>query len=80
MLKDYDYSSEMGILAPAGTPAAVIQKLSLALRETLNNAEVQKQFKLGSIIPRYTTPAGYTENLQRNLRKYEQAVKLAKPD
>lgn len=79
-LKDYDYSSEMGILAPAGTPATVIQKLSQALRETLNNAEVQKQFKSGSIIARYTTPAAYTDNLQRNLRKYEQAVKIAKPD
>lgn len=80
VVKDYDYASEMGILAPVGTPAAVINKLSNALRETLNNAEVQKQFKSGSIIPRYTTPAGYTDNLQRNLRKYEQAVKIAKPD
>lgn len=80
VVKDYDYSSEMGILAPAGTPAPVINKLSQALREALNSAEVQKQFKLGSIVPLYTTPAGYTDNLRRNLRKYEQAVKIAKPE
>jgi hypothetical protein len=78
--KDYDYSSEMGILAPSGTPAPVINKLSQALREALNSAEVQKQFKLGSIVPLYTTPAGYTDNLRRNLRKYEQAVNIAKPE
>ncbi len=80
VVKDYDYSSEMGILAPAGTPALVINKLSQALREALNNAEVQRQLKLGSIVPLYTTAAGYTDNLQRNLRKYEQAVKIAKPE
>lgn len=80
VVKDYDYSSEMGILAPAGTPAPVINKLSQALREALNSAEVQKQFKLGSIVPLYTTPPGYTDNLRRNLRKYEQAVKIAKPE
>ena len=80
VVKDYDYSSEMGILAPAGTPAPVINKLSQALREALNSAEVQKQFKLGSIVPLYTTPAGYADNLRRNLRKYEQAVKIAKPE
>ena len=80
VVKDYDYSSEMGILAPSGTPAPVINKLSQALREALNSAEVQKQFKLGSIVPLYTTPAGYTDNLRRNLRKYEQAVNIAKPE
>lgn len=80
VVKDYDYSSEMGILAPAGTPAPVINKLSQALREALSSAEVQKQFKLASIVPLYTTPAGYTDNLRRNLRKYEQAVKIAKPE
>lgn len=80
VVKDYDYSSEMGILAPAGTPAPVINKLSHALREALSSAEVQKQFKLGSIIPLYTTPADYTDNLRRNLRKYEQAVKITKPE
>jgi len=79
-VKDYDYASEMGILAPAGTPAAVINKLSLALREALNSPEVQKQLKLGSIVPLYTTPAGYADNLRRNLRKYEQAVKTAKAE
>lgn len=80
MIKGYDYSSEMGILAPAGTSNAVINKLSQALREALNSAEVNKQFKLASIVPLYTTPAGYTDNLQRNLRKYEQAVKTAKAE
>lgn len=80
VIKDYDYASEMGILAPAGTPAPVINKLSQALRETLNSAEVQKQLKAGSIVSLFTTPAGYTDNLQRNLRKYEQAVRIAKPE
>lgn len=79
-IKGYDYSSEMGILGPAGTPTAVINKLSQALGEALNSAEVKKQLKLGSIVPLYTTPAGYTDNLQRNLRKYEQAVKTAKAE
>lgn len=78
VVKGYDYSSEMGILVPVGTPAPIVNKLTNALREALNTPEVQKQFKLGSIIPTYATPADYRENLKRNLSKYERATKLAK--
>lgn len=56
----------------------MVNKLSNALREVLNTPEVQRQFKLGSIIPTYATPADYRENLRRNLSKYERATKLAK--
>jgi tripartite-type tricarboxylate transporter receptor subunit TctC len=77
-VKDYDYASEMGILAPVGTPDAIVAKLSKAMQEALNSPEVRERLKLASIVPAFSTPAGYAENLRTNLRKYERAVKLAR--
>jgi tripartite-type tricarboxylate transporter receptor subunit TctC len=77
-VKGYDYASEMGILAPAGTPEAIVAKLSKAMQEALNSPDVRERLKLASIVPAFSTPAGYAANLRVNLRKYERAVKLAR--
>lgn len=77
-VKGYDYSSEMGILAPVGTPEPVVAKLSKAMQEALNSPEVRERLKGASIVPAFSTPAAYAENLRRNLVKYERAVKLAR--
>ncbi len=78
VVKDYDYSSEMGLLAPAGLPADVLAKLTRAVKEAAESPDLLKSFEKTSTIVRYTTPEEYAENLRRNLRKYERAVKIAK--
>lgn len=78
-VKDYDYSVENGLLAPAGMPPEVMAKLSKAVKQALESPDFIEKFKNtpGSTI-KWTSPEEYTENLRRNLRKYERAVKLAK--
>jgi len=77
LLKDYDYSSEMGFLAPSGLPVDILVKLSSAMKQAAESPEVLQAFKRNSTIIRYTTPEEYAANIRRNLVKYERAVKIA---
>jgi tripartite-type tricarboxylate transporter receptor subunit TctC len=78
IVKDYDFQSEMGVLAPAGTPPAVIQKLTAAIRQAVESPDFLSRFKDTANQIAYRSPAEYTDNLKRNLVKYEKAVKVAK--
>ncbi len=75
--KGFDYGAEIGLLAPVGTPPAVIKKLSDSLGTVLQNRELLEKFKDGSVAPRYTTPEGYAERLRRDYQLYGKAVKAA---
>ncbi len=75
--KSFDYAAEVGLLAPTGTPAAVIRKLSDSLRTVMQNRDLLAKFKDSGLTPKYTTPEGYAELLRRNYRVYEKAVKAA---
>jgi len=77
-LKDYDYSSEMGLLAPAGLPPQVQQKLFRAIKQAIESKEVQEAFSKTSTMLVGLSPEEYAQNIGRNLKKYERAVKLAK--
>ena len=78
IVKDYDYLSEMGLLAPAGLPAEVLAKLSKAIKLAAESPDLLEAFKKNHYILKYTTPAEYAENIRRNLKKYERAVRIAK--
>ena len=76
-IKGYDYPSEVGFLAPAGTPPAIINRLATEINKLLKDPDVIKRLEgLGSDAVG-TTPAEYTENLRRNMQKYEKAVKVS---
>lgn len=76
-IKGYDYPSEVGFLAPAGTPPAIINRLASEIQKHLKDPEVIKRLEgLGSDAVG-TTPAEYAENLRRNMQKYEKAVKIS---
>ena len=76
-IKGYDYPSEVGFLAPAGTPPAIINRLATEINKQLKDPDVIKRLEgLGSDAVG-TTPAEYAENLRRNLQKYEKAVKVS---
>lgn len=75
---DFDFQSEMGVLAPIGTPPAVISKLSAAIKQATESPDFIVRFKDTATVMTYKTPAEYAENLRRNLVKYEKAAKVAK--
>jgi tripartite-type tricarboxylate transporter receptor subunit TctC len=76
-IKDYAFASEMGILAPAGTPAAAIAKLNEAVRVALQDKEVLERFGPLGIEARPSTAAEYGQMLQRQLVRFDAAVRSA---
>lgn len=77
-VKDYDYASEMGFLAPAGLPPAVLAKLAAAIKKASEHPDVIEAYRKTGTVLSATTPESYAQNIQRNLKKYERAVKIAK--
>ena len=78
MIKGYEFPSEVGILAPAGLPPAVLNKLAAAIKAACDSPDFAAKFKDTSTIVTYKSPAEYTENLKTNLQKYSDAAKLSK--
>ena len=76
-LKGYDFPSEVGFLAPAGTPPDIIRKLNAEIAKILKEPETLTRLEgLGSDAAG-TTPEGYTANLKANLDKFQKAVKVS---
>jgi tripartite-type tricarboxylate transporter receptor subunit TctC len=66
-----------GVFAPKGTPPAVIEKLSAAIREALKKKTViDKLAELGSDA-RGSTPAEFTQFLEQESRKWTDVMKQA---
>ena len=66
-----------GVFAPKGTPPAVIEKLSAAIREALKKKSViDKLAELGSDA-RGSTPAEFTQFLEQESRKWTDVMKQA---
>lgn len=71
----YDFVSEIGLLAPAGTPRPVIGKLALEVAKAVRHPDtVQRLTTLGAV-PVGNTPEAYGEMMKRNLERYAKAVK-----
>ena len=77
LLKNVSISSWFGLWAPAGLPAAVNQKLTQALAESLASPDLRKKFEdSGAVTANGTTPLGSFQKLE--IDKYEGIVKFAK--
>ena len=66
-----------GIVAPAGTPRPVIDKLNAALREALGAADVHGRLAMEGAEPLATTPEEYAADIDREETKWSAIVKKA---
>ncbi len=73
----YDFPSEVGVLAPAGTPPAILKTLSEAIAKVLDTQAMRDRFEVLGSIPVWSTPEEYAKNISHNLEKYGAAVKLS---
>ena len=68
-----------GLLAPAGTPRAIILKLSDSVHEAAGSAEVISGLRAQGIEPAASSPAGFASFIQEQLelhKKLAQEVDL----
>ena len=66
-----------GIVAPAGTPARVVTKLSGALREALQSPEVQQRFEELGYETIIDTPAQFDAFIRSDIERYAKVIRRA---
>ncbi|HZL62850.1 MAG TPA: tripartite tricarboxylate transporter substrate binding protein [Pseudolabrys sp.] len=66
-----------GIVAPAGTPRPIIDKLNAALRAALNTDDVHRRIATEGAEPLPTTPDEYAADIDREETKWSALVKKA---
>jgi tripartite-type tricarboxylate transporter receptor subunit TctC len=76
-LAGFDINTWFGVLAPARTPAPVIEKLNAEIRRALESTDVRERMaKLGAE-PSPTTPEQFGALIQAELKKYAAVVRAS---
>jgi tripartite-type tricarboxylate transporter receptor subunit TctC len=74
---DYVVSTYVGVVAPAGTPAAIVQRLNTAINESMTSPDAASAFaRLGAEI-RPAAPQDFAAFLAAETRKWADVVKAA---
>ena len=81
-LPDFEVNSMFGILAPAGTPQPVIDRLNGELAAALRRPEVQAKLQEQGVVPTHTAPGAAAERIAQELDKWRTVIAEAgvKPD
>jgi tripartite-type tricarboxylate transporter receptor subunit TctC len=74
----YEYSTRYGMLAPAGTPRAIVEKLNRATISVLNSQETIQKMRVQGIDAMPSTPAAYAAHLRSEIDKWSKVVRAAK--
>ena len=74
-LKDFDVVGFYGVLAPAATPRAVVEKLAAALKATLETPDIRSRMVAQGADPAYLGPDDFTRFLAAEMPKWAKAVK-----
>ena len=76
-LPGYEQSAWHGLLAPAGTPEAIITKLHAEVVRALRSKEIAERFAVQGIDVIGSSPAEFAAFIKQDLAKYEKLVKTA---
>lgn len=75
-LKGFDMSTWWGLMAPAGTPEPIVQRLAAECRRILASADIAERWRaMGSAPPSARTPEEFTAFVERERRLYAELVK-----
>jgi tripartite-type tricarboxylate transporter receptor subunit TctC len=77
-LPGYEVKSWQGILAPAKTPAAIIDKLSQEIARILHTPEVRDKLLVMGADPFIATPQEFSALIKADLVRYAKLIKDAK--
>ena len=76
-LKDYEASSWFGLLAPAGTPPEIVNRIQQQVARILGTAPVNEKLIAQGAIPRGSTPAEFAKLIDSEQVKWAKVVKAS---
>jgi tripartite-type tricarboxylate transporter receptor subunit TctC len=76
-LKDYDVTIWYGVLAPAGTPAPVIERLNREMVAVMSTEEMKKKMQADGAEAKPTTAAEFAALIKHDMAKWGPVVKAS---
>lgn len=73
----FEATAWVGLVAPAGTPKAIIEKISAVLRPSLNSPEVRQKLQALGSVPVGDTPSEFAAYLKSEIAKWGKVVRLS---
>lgn len=75
-VKGYEMNPWVGLFAPAGTPAAVIDRLNAEANKALRAPDVVQKLQNQALDPWTSTPDEFNTRLKTDYEKYGQLIRL----
>ncbi len=73
----YETTIWLGVMAPKGTPAAVVAKLNAEIGRIVSRQDVRDDWAKQGAVPMTMTPAEFTRHLEQDIVKWERVVKVS---
>jgi tripartite-type tricarboxylate transporter receptor subunit TctC len=73
----YESTIWLGIMAPAGTPRAIVERLNAEINKAIDRADVKEAWAKQGAIPLKMTPAQFDTYLRADIEKWAQVVKVS---
>jgi tripartite-type tricarboxylate transporter receptor subunit TctC len=74
-VKGYEAEQWYGVIAPRGTPAPIINKLSGELRNIIANADFQERLLSQGIAPVSSTPEAFAATIKQTIARFAKVIK-----
>jgi tripartite-type tricarboxylate transporter receptor subunit TctC len=75
VLPGFNAISWLGLLAPAGTPTPIVEKVAADIRAILADESVKARFISLGGVPRATTPHEFAQTIAEDRRRYAQIIR-----
>lgn len=75
--KDFAFNGWLGVLAPAGTPAAIVQRLHKEIEQAARSPDVQALYARLGMEGTVLSPKAYGEEMRKDFAKYSEIAKQA---
>jgi tripartite-type tricarboxylate transporter receptor subunit TctC len=76
-LTGYDSTGWFGVVAPAGTPAAIVERLNAEITAALNDEEIKTRMRNLGVEPAPSTPAEFEAYIKSETQKWGKVIKAA---
>ncbi len=73
----YDVSSWQGLLAPAGTPKEIVDKINRAINKVLSSQDVKEKFAQYNAVPTLWTTTRFVEFIEREQKRWGEVASQA---
>lgn len=73
-LAGFAFESWFGVIAPAGTPAPIVERLASAFRQVLQNSEIRRRLAEGGMDPAGAGSEAFASMLRKDIGMYSKLV------